>query len=175
MAMELIQKVTVASAQSSITFSGIPSSYKDLRFYIGAKGSASSNRELIIMEVNGDATNTNFIQYDWYQEDGGNGAEFTTSTDKTRGIAAMAQSNSGGGVSQYAFCGSEVWVNDYNNSSIWQAFYSNITHYQLTTSWDNWGNGVTWKNNAAITSIVFKPYFGDNFVTNSVISLYGIK
>lgn len=172
--MELIQKITVASPQSSIAFSVIPSTYKDLRFYIGAKGSSTGNRELIILEVNGDATNTNFIQYDWYQEDGGNGAEFTTSTDKTRGIAAMSQTG-GGSISQYAFCGSEVWVNDYNNSSTWQAFYANITHYQTTSSWDNWGNGVTWKNNAPITSIVFKPYFGDNFVTGSTISMYGIK
>jgi hypothetical protein len=172
MAMELIQKITVATTQAAIQFNTIPATYKDLRLYIGVK-SDSGFREPLIVEINGDSTNTNFIQYDWYQEDGSNGAEYTTSTAKTRMVSSVSGSNSP--TPSAAYCGTELWINDYANSSIRQAIYGNITHYQSTSSWDNWGNGCTWLNDAAITSLVFRLYTGSFFVANSTISLYGIK
>lgn len=173
MAMELIQKVTTTSGQAAVEFLTLPSTYKDLRILICAKSTTSQLRENVIMEVNGDSTNTNYIQYDWYQEDNTDGAEYTTSSAKTRFAAGV--SGSGSGVSANAYGATEMFINDYNNASIRQAFYSPFVHYQTSGNWDNWGNGVTWSNTAAITSLVFRMFTGSNFVTGSTISLYGIK
>jgi hypothetical protein len=176
MAMELIQKTTVVGSSTAvIEFNTIPSTYKDLRLYMGCRCANNAAREPLVITINGDSTNTNFIQYDWYQEDNGNGAEYTTSTAKTRMVAAFSADNTSLAPAP-AFGGTELWINDYANTSIRQAIYGNITHYQnANPSWDNWGNGCTWLDNSAITSLAFRWFTGSNFIANSTISLYGIK
>ena len=173
MAFELIQKTTiVGSSTAVIEFNTIPSTYKDLRLFMGVRCGNGAAREPLVIAINGDDVNTNFVQYDWYQEDNGNGAEFTSSPAKTRMVAAFSAANA----PTYAFGGSELRINDYNNSTNRQAMYTNITHYQNTNpSWDNWGNGNTWYGTAAITTLAFRWYTGANYVADSTISLYGIK
>jgi hypothetical protein len=169
MAMELIQKVTGSGA--ALQFTNIPATYKDLRLIIQVKADGVA-RSPIVIEINGDTTNTNYLQFDWYQEDNSNGAEMTTSTDKTRMVGGAAGTTT---ASQYSYGANELRINGYANSTIWQTLHSSIIHWQATNSWDNWGNGNTWKNNAAITSLTFRTYTGANFVAGSYISLYGIK
>ena len=144
MAFELIQKTTVVGSSTAvIEFNTIPSTYKDLRLFMGCRCGTNGAREPLVITINGDDTNSNFIQYDWYQEDNGNGAEYTTSTPKTRMVAAFSADNTVLAPAA-AFGGSELRIYDYNNPNVRQSMYANITHYQNSNpSWDNWGNGCT--------------------------------
>lgn len=170
MSYELITKYTVPSTTNSVSFS-IPATYKDLQLVIGARCTASLNRQLLLMVVNNDTTNTNYIQYDWYTEDGSNGVEYYTSSTRTRITGIFSAGNSS---SSSMFGLSKIWINGYTNSSGWQAFASNFTAAQSSSNYDNWGNGNTWKTNAAISNLQFIFETGD-IAQNSVFYIYGLK
>jgi hypothetical protein len=170
----LIQKVTVTSGSSpTIALTTLPSTFVDLKLFITAKSTDTTiNRSLIYLTLNGNTTNTDYISYNWYTEDGSNNAEYTTSTTKTRMTSLVSASKSG--ISSYAFGTSAVWINNYNDSSNYQSIYSTVTQRALSTNYDNWGSGVTWKQNAAITDITLNMDVG-NFAAGSTVHLYGLK
>lgn len=172
MAFEFIQKYTVSSPTATITLNTLPTTYKDLRLFINCKSTDTvSTRPILYVAFNSDTTNTNYVEYNWYTEDGSTGSEFVTSTTKTRMLSLPSSSKSG--ISSYAFGASEVWINNYNDSSNYQSVYSTVIQAQSSSNYDNWGNGITWKNNSAITDMTF--YFdAGNFATGSTISLFGI-
>lgn len=171
MAFDLIQKITVATPSATVSFSTLPTTYKDLQVFIVARCSNAALRNRFYITINNNTTATDYAQYEWYLEDNALGAEMQTSGINTRTIGIMPSANADANT----FGATEICIFDYNNSSS----YSGITGWTSTPRRDNtgysfWQTGNTWFTNAAITNLSFTTELG-NFVANSTFYLYGQK
>jgi hypothetical protein len=154
-----LDKVTVGTATSSITFSSIPQGYTDLVIVTNLKGSGSANYPII--ELNGDTGNN-------YSE------TFITGNGSTASSARY--SNTVG----YLINNVVTTTTDFSfNNIIHLMNYSNTTTYKTVLSRANAAGSGTeagvllWRNTSAISSITIRTN-GNNWATGSTFSLYGI-
>jgi hypothetical protein len=157
---ESIQTYTLSTSQASITFSGIPSTYKHLQIRLSAINTTAFGD--IYMQFNSD-TGSNYKAHYLY----GNGASalagVLTQTSVYAGFISTG-SNTGVGITD---------ILDYGNTN------KNKTSRTLMGA-DRNGSGDLaltsglWLNTAAITSITLIP--GTNlFAQYSSFALYGVK
>jgi hypothetical protein len=175
-AYELIGTVSLSATQSSITFAGIPSSqYKHLQLRITTRNTSNVGGDDTLLQINGDATYTNYRSHYLYAS----GSTFN---------AANMQSTS--------FPGANLSINVSDSGSTAGAFGVIIvdildafsttklkTIKSFSGAQSNAGNqGVTlasaiWTSTAAVTSLTVLPYAGvaGSFATGSRVSLYGLR
>jgi hypothetical protein len=168
----LIQRQTLASPASSVTFSSIPGTYTDLEIYITAASSTTgSNLATLLSTFNSDSSADYAIDY----------------VQVVAGDVGGAQE-----ASQTALPTCNVATNE--NASTWPGIckvtiplYSGTTFVKAVTSLNALAEnaplvsgqralyyiGGWWNSTAAITQIVFTLSAG-NFVTGSVFELYGV-
>lgn len=146
-----IASTTLSSAASSVTLSGIPSTYTDLVVTVTTSTGGDIN-----FRINGD-TGSNYSQTIIY----GYSAFGSTRTTNATSNFLNYGSNAGNFFATLNF----------NN-------YSNTTTYKTSLLRDN-ANGATtdvmvglWRSTAAITSLTFTP--PSTFATGSTFNLYGI-
>jgi len=162
-AYDSLAAVTLSSAASSITFSGIPSGYKHLEIRgvcSNAYGSGNSN---VSMYLNGDTTTSNYYSHYLY----GTGA--------SAGSAASATS---------LFTFEASGQSTYPSTFIFDLLdYSNVNKYKTTktlSGYDANGSGLVsltsalWKNTSVVTSLQFVAQDG-NWNSGSTFALYGVK
>ena len=169
MAYDLIEKVTVATATATVNFSTLPTTYKDLRVFISGRSDTSATRIRCYMTINNDTTTTNYIQYEWYQEDNSLGAEMNTSGSETRAIGVVPAANADAST----FGATELWIYGYTDTSAYQGIsgWSGCPRRD-SVGYDLWQTGNTWLNNSAVTNLSF--YLGaGSWVANSTFYLYG--
>lgn len=149
-----IAEITLASTDSSITFSSIPQSYRDLVFIID--GTATTN-QAAAMRFNGDS-GTNYSAIQMYGLGSSTGVYSSGSLNYFR-IEAMYTSKTM----------KKIQIMDYSTT--------NKHKHGLIRS--DWGNGeidaiaARWANTAAITSIeLYIPTYA--FSAGTTIALYGI-
>jgi hypothetical protein len=171
MAFELIQKKTLTSSSALVEFDTLPTTYKDLKVIISGRGTATQNRAVSLIRFNNDSTNTNYIQFDWYYEDGSTGGEWSNGTARARIVGIFPCANA---TSSDSFGIAEIAINNYNNTTNYKQINSFMCSYQTTGSWDLWNGGVVWENTNAITKLGFEPETG-SFATGSTFYLYGLK
>jgi len=148
MAFDLIQTKTLASPSALVEFDTLPTTYKDLRVVVSGRGTTSLNRVVVLVRLNNDSTNSNYIQYDWYFEDASSGGEWSNGSSRARIIGIVPAVNA---TSANSFGAFELWINNYNNTTNNKAINSLMCSYQSTApSWDSWNSGITWKNTNAI-------------------------
>ncbi len=160
---ESIATVTLGSAQSTVTFSSIPSTYKHLQIRCISKNTSADYT--IRAQFNGD-TGSNYSQHGLT----GNGSS-------TSVYATAPDTNVPFGVS----AGTATSV--FNAAVIDILDASSTTKYKTTRAlfgWDANGSGSvgllsgSWRSTSAITSIVLSSFTG-NFAQHSTYALYGIK
>ena len=170
---ESIATVSLSSAQASVTFSSIPSTYKHLQVrMISRDSNADTNINSLYMNFNG-VTGTS---YSWHKIEG-----LGSGTPTANGIASQGNMWIGGNT-----------ANNYT-SGIYAAHITDIHDYTNTSKYktiktfggfDTNGNGVEpghitltsgmYMSTDAITSItIFKS--GQNQLAGSHFALYGIK
>jgi len=156
---EAIRTETLASAQASVTFSSIPSTYTDL--VLIAWGGVSGNE--FGLQFNSD-TGTNYGQTAL----AGNGSTVTSTRNTNYNGVGLGGLSSRGAIAI-------AQIQNYSNST---TFKTSLTRTEQTRS------GVeavlvfvnTWRSTSAITSITIKDLSGSNNLTSgSTFSLYGIK
>jgi hypothetical protein len=166
---ESIQTYTLTGNQTSVTFSGISSTYTHLQVRLMARGDASGfNDTSVLMQLNSDiGTNYSFHGL------GGDG-----SSPYTFGSATQANMNVGG-VSAASGLASSFGV-----TVIDLLDYANTNKYKTVRALggsDRNGNGTvylhsgSWRNTNAVTAIKIYPGNSTNFVQYSSFALYGIK
>lgn len=163
---DALDKVTVATATPSITFSSIPSTYTDLVIVASFKA-ASTTIVTPSIRFNGD-TNTNYSNTSMYSN-----ASTVTSYN-------WANTNKGylgdfyAGVSSNAFIPYIIHINNYSNSSTYKTVL--CRYNQINSSNAEIGETVAmWRNTSAISSVTLTSDGGQNFAVGSTFSLYGIK
>ena len=175
-AFESIQTVTVTSAQSSISFTSIPSTYKHLQIrYSALTNRATYGSDGVSLRFNGD-TGTN---YSWHA---------------TRGRGADVPYGGGGGGESYMYFdwGFGTTVASYPAVGIYEILdYANtnkvktlrgLNGLDINGSIAGYAGAVTqvsggwyYSGNPAINSITFASANSANIEVNSKFALYGIK
>ena len=169
-AYDSISSTTLSATASSITFSGIPSTYTHLQIRgIGRTNRATpADMDSLFIQFNGD-TAANYSDHALR----GDGASATATSD-------------------VSYTGMEFYrlANLYVASTVMGAQIVDILDYANTNKYktvrglggvDNNGSGQlalnsgNWRNTAAVTSIVLKPAVGTLFTAYTSFALYGVK
>lgn len=156
---DCIATTTLGSAQNSVTFSSIPSTYTDLVLIVTAQRTGSPANTLI--QVNSD-TGSNYSYTFIYGDGSGAGSGRGTSQGQMQLDSRGFPPTSG-----------------FNNYIINFMNYANTTTYKTVLSRDNEASGGAetfvnlWRSTSAINTI--KVYIGSgDYNTGSTFNLYGI-
>jgi hypothetical protein len=171
---ESIQTYSLASSQSTVTFSAIPSTYKHLQLRLFLRGDyvGGNFNNNILLRFNSD-TGSNYTRHLLYVQDNSTALAFAASS--TTSAFAGAAPNASTGISN-VFAGGMTDILDYTNTNK----YKTIRTLQ---GYDTNGGGKqrisvessVWMNTSAITSIAITSSNADNWVQYSSFALYGIK
>lgn len=174
-AYDALSTVTVpATAVSSITFAGIPSTYKHLQLRIFLRGDyvGGNFNNNILLRFNSDS-GSNYTRHLLYAQDNSGALAFGAAS--TTSAFAGASPNASTGISD-VFSGGVTDILDYSNTN------KNKTIRTLQ-GYDTNGGGKqrlsfessAWLNTSAINSITITSSNADNWVQYSQISLFGVK
>jgi hypothetical protein len=167
----LISSVSLNSSQSSINFSSISQGYKDLVIYAFLRSDrATANDDAIVLRFNSNMDNNTYYGRFVY----GNGATANSSLDNNNFFQLYGASAAG--ATTGAFGTSQIYIQRYAGSSTKQISAESHLLSNSTTTEHNRQQvyGGIFANTTAITSINLQPYFGSNWVSGSIVSLYGI-
>jgi len=170
--MTLIETKTLSSSVGSITFSSIPSTYFDLKVLISARMTGATTRDNILVHLNSDTTNTNYLWQGAYW--------YGTSVGTNESNAAYKIIGDAPGSTQTAsvFSNVEIYIPNYLQTNEYHQFSSESVVEAFNTS-DNFNSFNIVKHigtGAAISSLTFTPNAtGASWATNSTFYLYGIK
>ena len=160
----LISSQVLGSSAASVTFSSIPSTYKDLVLRVSGKTDYTvSAYDLGYIGFNGVTTNLSFTRLQ------GSGSA-ASSTSGTGGIFFRA--NASGTGSTNIFGNAEIYIPNYAGSTSKPASVSSVEENNGTEAYISEYAGL-WSSTAAITSLTAYPNNG-NWATNSSFYLYGI-
>lgn len=155
-----LDKITIGTATTSITFSNIPQTYTDLVLVAASKNSVTGTNGLML-RFNGDTSSNYSSTFVW-----GTGSVATTYryTGQTQGIIGWDNTTD--------FCPTIANIQNYANSTTFKSV--------ISRSSDPTGRVALWSNlwrktPEAITSITITSEAGANFAVGSIFSLYGIR
>lgn len=164
---ESIATYTLGSAQSSVTFSSIPSTYKQLQLRLIARASGSGG-SFLSLKVNGDTSNGNYARH-LLVGDGANANAYANVGTATN-LGKIADSSNSANI----FGTFVLDILDYENTNKYTTFRS-IGGFDGSGTGEFDLNSILWKNTNAISSITLTEVYGTNFTANSHFALYGIK
>lgn len=165
-AIEYISGTTLTTAAASVSFSGIPANYTDLRFIIQCKTTHTAHSALL-MGFNGDAT-TNYSYTRMYGNGSATFSDRFTSQPAGMDVGFMPNSASGFG----------TIILDVMS-------YSNLSTFKpVLDVWETVAGAVNnqfvlaevglWRSTAAITSATFTFPVG-SVVAGSTFSMWGVR
>jgi hypothetical protein len=162
---ESIATVTLGSAQSTISFSSIPSTFKHLQIR-GIVRDAGGNGEYKI-ELNSDTTATNYYGHVLY----GDGSGVYASGGNNNTVAPIPYS----GLTASVFGANVMDILDYSDTNKYKTLRT-LNGYDTNTTTGFIGlYSKLWKNTAAVNAITLRVVGGTNFAQYSSFALYGIK
>ncbi len=164
-AMREIATVTTSGGQSSVTFAGIPSTYRDLRVVISARSTVAATGVSLRARFNGDSGNN----YDWMREGRfGVASGFAQSGAESLAIVGATSPASN-------FTHAEIDIPSYASTDRHKAFTTRgpIRQAAAVGNVFNESGQGWWLSQNAITQIELAPTSGA-FVDGSVITLYGV-
>lgn len=166
---ESINTVTVGTAQSTITFSSIPATFKHLQVRAIIRSSTAGADAWVNYALNGDTTTSNYGNHNLFGNGSSASAGYNSGSDGNLIGRAMGSASGADNV----FAANIFDILD----------YANTNKYKTTRTFigqDNNGNrnlvGLVsnlWRNTAAITTISFTT--ASNFQQYTQFALYGIK
>jgi len=153
-----LANTTLSSAASSVTFSSIPATYRDLVVVVVAEGSTTLQGRI---RFNGDTSSS----YDYVRMSGsGSAATTATATNNSSGfISAIAQATTTGALQM------NINIMDYSTTNKHKTTISRAN--QSANGTEAFAN--LWKNSSAITSVQILTSTG-NWASGSTFALYGV-
>lgn len=168
-AMFPLQVITVGpSAVTNVTFTNIPSTYSHLQLRIMAKTDRALDRDPITVRFNSDS-NSNYAEHTL----SGNGT--TASAAGASSLTSCTIYRATGNSSATNIFGVIIYdLLDYANGNKYKTGRY-LGGYDANGAGDIYLGSTLWQSTSAITSIVFTPSVGSNFLQYSQFALYGIK
>jgi hypothetical protein len=172
---ESIQTVTVgAGGASSVTFTGIPSTYTHLQLRMSARGAKASSGDDIYLQFNGDTSSSG--NYYGYHQLYGNGSSVSSN---------VSGATYPGIIPAYLTAANNI-SNNFGASVLDILDYSSTNKNKVIKSlsgWDDNGSGYIlfrsgmWQPStpAGITSMTLFYNSGGSFAQYTSIALYGVK
>jgi hypothetical protein len=159
--MRLIESKTLGTAQASIEFTSIPSTFTDLVFLVSAR-EATTNNLTCVISINGSTANLSqrFLA--------GNGSSASSSSAASLFLyiaAAVRTANTFGNAS--------IYIPNYSSTTTAKSFSIDAVEEDNGTSAFQMINAGLWNSTTAINSVSFAAV-GGNLAAGSMISLYGI-
>jgi len=161
-AYDALSTVTLSAATASITFAGIPNTYKHLQIR-GIQKMTTATR-WSWMQFNGDA-GSNQYTYHSLQGNGSSASAAGSGFATTYGRVTLADTQFGGVVFD---------ILDYTNTSKIKVVRS-LWGVDLNGSGYVGINSAAWNSTAAISSITIGCEGADTYTQNSQFTLYGVK
>lgn len=152
-----LANITLGSSASSVTFSSIPATYRDLVLAITALHNTTSDVQASI-QPNSDSGNASLVYMDGRSTSGFSG----TDTKIALYYQSGAPANSPMGVN--------VQIMDYSATDKHKTFLVRSGHPSFQVS----AYAARWASTSAITSLVIPSLSGGNFQAGSSFALYGI-
>ena len=162
-----IASYTVTTAQSSITFAGIPQNFTHLEIRCGLNGTAAGTFGNGRMGFNGDS-GANYSSHNMYGYASATGAQSEVSGSRmyTQIYTSLASTSSYLGVAV-------IDILDYANTNKYKTTKS-LNGIEFNSDGSTRFSSGNWRNTAAITSVEFVIDSG-NFNVGSNISIYGVN
>jgi len=166
----LIASQTLGTTATSVTFSAIPGTYKDLILKVSARGDQPNYSEIILLEFNGSAA-TNYS----YTAIRAN----SSTADSVRGSAQtygrVGYANSGNSTAN-TFGNAEIYIPSYTATQNKPFSGIGVSENNSSTAGEAWITpyATLWSVTSAITSIKISPINGPNWVSGSSFYLYGL-
>jgi hypothetical protein len=168
MALQLfkIETVEVASPVSSITFSGIPQGYTDLKLVLSSRSNYGNNFGNPRITINSDTSTSSFGRRSIYAESGGTGSEVGSETRIIGVIPDNATAN--------VFGSLELYIPNYAGSAYKSYFADSVTENNATSALITLA-ASSFTVTSAITSIAIVDEGSRTFQQYTTATLYGIK
>lgn len=168
-AMFKLGQAELSGTASSVTFSSIPQTYKNLLLLIDARSSVAAATDTLLVRLNGD-TGAN---YDWITM---RVINTTVSGSQSLGAtsAEVATIPAASGTANF-FGQSAIWLPAYTRA-VQKGIISDSGSRDASTA-ANMSlrrHHAWWRNTAAITQIDVLPGTGPNFIAGTSVYLYGI-
>lgn len=169
-----IASTTLGSTQSSVTFSGIPSTYTDLVLKWCARSAFNGTYDVVCVQMNGVTTSNN---YNWAQvsalgtTSGSNGG-INSSYMQSVSVAGTGTNSPANG-----FGLGEMYVTNYLSSTRkFPIIYGNPANMTSTLFYqDNVGGQIIFTSAISSITLTMPIFGGAGFAAGSTFYLYGIK
>jgi hypothetical protein len=168
----LLQRVTVTSPTSSVTFSNIPQSgYTDLQVVMSARTTTNGDSYgEVDLSFNGAPSGT---AYSWRRLLGNGVTTGSTSGSNDDAINLFAPIT-GSGATASTFSNVSIYVPNYTSSNNKSVSVDAVTENNTTQAVATLYAGL-WASSSAINSIVLTVTYGTAFAQYSTFSLYGVS
>jgi hypothetical protein len=166
--MKLIESKTLATAAASIEFTSIPQDGTDLVALMSIRVDAADTSRDMIVQFNGD-TGNNYS----FRRLVGTGSSASSSSGSGAGDLFIVGSHSANSATSNTFGNGSVYIPNYTGSTAKSASSDTVSENNATAAQQTI-SATLWSGTAAITSVLFKPYFSANLMVGSTISLYKI-
>jgi hypothetical protein len=159
----LINKTTLGSSATSITFSSIPNTYTDLLVKVSARSDISEIYGNALLRFNGSSSNYSIRAL---QGSGASAVSYSTTQIEFMQVGNSATSNT--------FGNAEIYIPNYAGSNYKSVSLDSVGENNSTTAYARLTAGL-WSDTSAITSIAITPLDTTNWLSGSSFYLYGIK
>lgn len=165
-----ISSFTVGSGgASSIAFSSIPQTYKDLKLVISSR-SNNTGGDYYGLTINGNSSNMSNKFLTFYGGTTASALTYGSPASKIIGVTTAA------GYAANLFGAGDWYFPSYSDGTITKAIHGECgTEQNSTDNGEMWFYSGAWSQTDAITNLTITPYYGTLWVENSVFTLYGIK
>jgi len=166
---KLVQKVSLAANQSSVTFSSIPSGYGDLVIRMIARSAQSIGQTSFAMTFNGSSSGYSFTTLSSNSNDSGLGARSSSQS-------SISVPNSIGGTQSSGRTPIEIRIPQYAGNTFKSATMAcRAQSIGTSNPWFTVNATALWQDTAAITSITLTPSGGNDFLAPSDFYLYATE
>jgi hypothetical protein len=161
--MKLIESKTLASSQASIEFTSIPATFTDLVILISSRVDGANGT--LEIYFNTDTTNANYS----YRRLAGDGSIAYTNSGSN---SYFAYAN-GSGQTANTFANGNIYIPNYT-STVAKSLSSDVVQENNATSADQFITAGLWTGTVAINRVFIRPAVSANFVSGTIVSLYGV-
>jgi hypothetical protein len=171
MAYTLISSQTLASSAASVTFSSIPSTYKDLVLKVSGRSDASG---ITYDDLTIRPNNNSSVVYSYTALVGTGSGGAGSSNGSIQNLGVDLYSLTGATATASTFGNAEIYIPSYtvSQNKPWSVFGVSETN---ATAANMAAVANLWRNTAAISSLILGLNNGTNFVSGSSFYLYGIN
>ena len=167
----LIEHASLSTNQSSVTLGSggtIPQTYKALKIVFSVRTDRTDYADSAIMRLNGDATAGNYLSRSFY------GVGSTTGSNAASDTNLRGPNGTGASATSTTFGNAEALIPNYSGSTVKAISIDGVSENNAANAFALL-SALLWTQTNAVTSLVFVPEVGTNFVSGSTFTLYGLK